>query len=265
MELAVSNKVFLIAGGSKGLGFAIAKALVADGACVALSSRDQGNVDSAVADLAEIAKAGEGTVKGYCCDMSNAGDIASWVEQAATDFGRIDGVVVNAGGPPPGVFDDFDDQAWQQAFELTLMSAVRLIRACLPWLRKQGGAILTLTSSSVKEPIDFLLLSNVMRSGVTSLAKSLSRQLADERIRVNNLVPGLIATDRMDQLDAAQAAVKNITPAEQRAETAQAIPLGRYGEPDEFGKAGAFLLSDAASYITGATLVVDGGTMKVVS
>lgn len=166
---------------------------------------------------------------------------------------------------PPGQFDVFSDEDWLAAFNLTLMSAVRMVRETLPHLRSAGGgAILTLTSSSVKEPIDFLLLSNVMHSGVTSLAKSLSKQLATENIRVNNLIPGLIATDRMQNLDAAQAKAKGISISDQRSLNEQNIPFGRYGEPMEFGKAGAFLLSPAASYITGATLVVDGGTMKTV-
>lgn len=262
MELGLKDKVILVAGGSKGLGYAIAKACVQDGARVAIASRDQGNVDLAVARLVNEHKA---AAMGSCVDMSRAADITAWVDAVVATFGRIDGVVVNAGGPPPGMFDQLDDAKWQAAFELTLMSAVRLIRATLPHLRAQKkGAILTLTSSSIKEPIDFLLLSNVLRSGVASLAKSLSRQLAPEGIRVNNLVPGLIATDRMIALDTAQASAKNISVAEQRAAGEKLIPLGRYGEPDEFGKAGAFLLSDAASYITGSTLVVDGGTMKSV-
>lgn len=260
MELGLKDKVILVAGGSKGLGYAIAKACAIDGAKVAIASRDQANVGAAVSRLkGEIGAA----AMGASVDMSRADDITAWVDAAIAQFGRIDGVVVNAGGPPPGMFDQLDDAKWQSAFELTLMSAVRLIRAVLPYMRAQKkGAILTLTSSSIKEPIDFLLLSNVLRSGVNSLAKSLSRQLAPEGIRVNNLVPGLIATDRMIALDSAQATAKNISFAEQRAMGEKLIPIGRYGEPDEFGKAGAFLLSDAASYITGSTLVVDGGTMK---
>lgn len=262
MELGLKEKVIMVAGGSKGLGFAIAKACAADGARVAIASRDAAHVDAAVARLRNDYGV---DAPGHCVDMANAMEITAWVDAVVAHFGRIDGVVVNAGGPPPGTFDQLDDAKWQSAFELTLMSAVRLIRAVLPTMRKQrSGAILTLTSSSIKEPIDFLLLSNVLRSGVNSLAKSLSRQLAPEGIRVNNLVPGLIATDRMISLDTAQATAKKITVAEQRAAGEKLIPIGRYGEPDEFGKAGAFLLSDAASYITGSTLVVDGGTMKSV-
>jgi 3-oxoacyl-[acyl-carrier protein] reductase len=262
MELGLKEKVIMVAGGSKGLGFAIAKACAADGARIAIASRDAANVDAAATSLRRDFGV---DVTGHCVDMASASGITAWVDAVVAHFGRIDGVVVNAGGPPPGTFDQLDDAKWQTAFELTLMSAVRLVRATLPHLRKQKkGAILTLTSSSIKEPIDFLLLSNVLRSGVNSLAKSLSRQLAPEGIRVNNLVPGLIATDRMISLDTAQATAKNISLAEQRAAGEKLIPTGRYGEPDEFGKAGAFLLSDAASYITGSTLVVDGGTMKSV-
>ena len=173
--------------------------------------------------------------------------------------------MVNAGGPPTGGFDDFTDQDWQDAFELTLLSSTRMIRAVLPSMRQQGGgSIVTVTSSSVKEPIDILLLSNVMRSGVTSLAKSLSTQLASEKIRVNNLVPGSINTARLRDNVRVQAEALGISFETRWQGRGGAVPLGRFGEPDEFGRAGAFLLSEAASYITGETLVVDGGAMKTV-
>ena len=177
----------------------------------------------------------------------------------------MDGLVVNAAGPPTGGFDDFTDQDWQDAFELTLLSSTRMIRAVLPSMRQRGGgSIVTVTSSSVKEPIDILLLSNVMRSGVTSLAKSLSTQLASEKIRVNNLVPGSINTDRLRDNVRVQAEALGISFETRWQDRGGAVPLGRFGEPDEFGRAGAFLLSEAASYITGETLVVDGGAMKTV-
>ncbi|VAW32167.1 3-oxoacyl-[acyl-carrier protein] reductase [hydrothermal vent metagenome] len=148
---------------------------------------------------------------------------------------------------------------------LTLLSSVRMIRAVLPHLRARGGgAILAVTSSSVKEPNDILLMSNVMRSGVTSLLKSLSRQLASEKIRVNNLIPGHIFTGRVQALDELRANKMGRTVAEERAWQEGQIPWGRYGRTEEFGRAGAFLLSDAASYITGETLIVDGGAMKTV-
>lgn len=260
MDLQLKDKVFLVAGASKGLGFAIASRLAAEGAKVSVCSSDSERIQSAVQQLLTLTDC-----IGVQCDARNAEDINEWVRQSIAHFGRIDGLVVNAGGPPPGQFEQFDDDAWQNAFNLTLMSAVRMIRSVLPVMREQkSGSILTLTSSSVKEPIDYLLLSNVMRSGVTSLAKSLSKTEAQYGIRVNNLVPGLIATDRMKNLDKLQAQVNHRTTEEQHAFTASAIPLGRYGHPGEFANAAAFLLSDAASYITGATLVADGGTMKTV-
>jgi 3-oxoacyl-[acyl-carrier protein] reductase len=202
---------------------------------------------------------------GTVLDARDSTSILNWVAATVSRFGRVDGLVVNAGGPPAGGFDDFDDAAWQAAFDLTMMSSVRMIRAVLPQFRAQGGgSILAVTSSSVKEPIDILLLSNVMRSGVVSLLKSLSRELASEHIRVNNLVPGRILTDRVKSLDAIGAKNNGRSVAEQQAMQEEQIPWGRYGTIEEFGRAGAFLLSDAASYITGETLIVDGGAMKTV-
>lgn len=263
MNLHLQNKVFLIAGASKGLGYAIAEKLLQEGASVSIASSNLHRTEDAALRLGE--KFTPGQVFSCVCDVSNADDISAWVTSSYTYFGKIDGLVVNAGGPAPGTFDDLDDAAWLEAFNLTLMSAVRMIRQVLPLMREQGsGSILTLTSSSVKEPIDFLLLSNVMRSGVTSLAKSLSRSEAQHGIRVNNLVPGLIATDRMKNVDVLQAQANAISVEQQHARFTDVIPLGRYGDPEEFANAAAFLLSDAASYITGATLVADGGTMKTV-
>lgn len=260
MDLGVNGQVFFIAGASKGLGFAIAEALAAEGATLAIASRDKNSIEAAARSLSSQYGI---NARGYVMDAGKGSDISAAIAAAVEDFGRLDGLVVNAGGPPPGQFDAFDDADWQAAFDLTLMSAVRMIRAALPALRTAGkGSILALTSSSVKEPIDYLLLSNVMRSGVTSLVKSLSQQLGADNIRVNNLVPGRIYTDRIRQLDTRQAETKGTSVQEiQRAEEAR-IPLGRYGDPAEFGRAGAFLLSEAASYISGATLVVDGATMK---
>ena len=262
MDLGVKDKVYMVAGASRGLGYGIAQVLARDGANVAIASRDQQAIAAAADKLANDTGA---RVLGSCCDVTSADAINAWRQATLDRFGAIDGLLVNAGGPPPGTFDNFDDAAWQSAFELTLLSAVRLIRSVLPDLRaRAGGSILTLTSSSVKEPIDFLLLSNVMRSGVTSLAKSLSQQLAGENIRVNNLVPGLIETDRITGLATANAQLKGIPVDDEKQAMQATIPMGRFGQTDEFGRAGAFLLSPAASYISGATVVVDGGSMKTV-
>jgi len=262
MDLGLQNKVIMVAAASKGLGYGIAQAVAQEGAKVSIGSRTEADILAAAETLQR--ETGAETL-GSVLDARDAASISGWVEATVAKFGRVDGLVVNAGGPPAGGFDDFDDEAWQAAFELTLMSSVRMIRAVLPHMRAQGGgSILAVTSSSVKEPIDILLLSNVMRSGVVSLLKSLSRELAPEQIRVNNLVPGRILTDRVKSLDAIGAKDAGRSVAEQQALQEGQIPWGRYGTIEEFGRAGAFLLSDAASYITGETLIVDGGSMKTV-
>jgi 3-oxoacyl-[acyl-carrier protein] reductase len=258
MQLGVQDKVFMIAGGSRGLGFGIAAALAQEGAVLALGARDGAAAEAAAKSLRERAR-----VLAHVCDVTDAASILRWRDDVVAECGGIDGLVINAGGPRAGGFDDFDDSAWEAAFQLTLMSAVRLVRAVLPSMRSRGGgAILALTSSSVREPDNFLLLSGVMRSGVAALVKSLARPLAADGIRINNLVPGIIETDRIQSLARTRAA-NAATDLETQLRAMQApIPLGRFGRTDEFGRAGAFLLSEAASYITGATLVVDGGSLK---
>ena len=260
MQLGVQNKVFMIAGGSRGLGFGIADALAAEGAIVALAGRDGAQAEVAARTLRER----HGSVaSGYACDVTDARAIEAWSARVEADCGGIDGVVINAGGPRPGGFDALDDAAWEQGFELTLLSAVRLLRAALPGLRRRGGgSVLVLTSSVVTEPDNFLLLSAVMRAGVTNLVKGLSFDLARENIRINCLVPGIVATDRIQALAQTQADANRRGIDEQLRMMQAPIPLGRFGTAAEFGRAGAFLLSEAASYITGTALVVDGGTLR---
>lgn len=260
MELNIEEKVFMVAASSKGLGFGIARELALNGATVCIASRTKDEVESAAESLRKETGA---TVLASVFDASDPESITKWVDETANAFERIDGLVVNAGGPPPGNFDDFSDAAWQSAFELTLMSAVRLIRGVLPHMRSGGGgSIVAITSLSVKEPITSLLLSNVFRSGVASLVKSLANQLAAENIRVNNLIPGRIDTDRVKALDRNLAEKHGVPSEKVKQQHESTIPLRRYGTIEEFGKAGAFLLSDAASYITGASLTVDGGMLK---
>ena len=252
----------MVAAASKGLGFGIARELAKNGAIVCIASRTKTDIDLAAESLRKETGA---TVHSSVFDASSAESIKNWISEVETAFKRINGLVVNAGGPPPGNFDDFTDDDWQAAFNLTLMSAVRLIRGVLPSMRSGGGgSILTVTSMSVKEPVNRLLLSNVIRSGVTSLVKSLSNELAPENIRVNNLMPGRIDTDRVKSLDKSNAEKSGISVSEIKSKNEATIPLGRYGNIDEFGKAGAFLLSPAAAYITGVSLAVDGGIMKTV-
>lgn len=250
----------MVAASSKGLGFGIARELAINGAIICVASRSRENVDEAARKLRAETQA---TVHASVFDASDAGSVKDWVNDVIKSYNRIDGLVVNAGGPPPGNFDDFTDDDWQSAFNLTLMSAVRLIREALPWMRKQGGGtILTITSLSVKEPVNGLLLSNVFRSGVASLVKSLSNELARENIRVNNLIPGRIDTDRVKSLDKNTSEKQGVPVEEVKQMNESSIPIGRYGTTEEFGKAGAFLLSEASSYITGASLVADGGLIK---
>ncbi|MEM7209432.1 MAG: SDR family oxidoreductase [Pseudomonadota bacterium] len=261
MELGLQDKSIMIAAASKGLGFGIAHQCALAGARVSIAARTLEDVEAAVEKLRETGA----DAMGCAFDARNPESITHWRDATLERFGDLYGMVVNAGGPPPGKFDDFSDDDWQSAFELTLLSSIRMIRAVLPAMRERGGgSIVTLTSSSVKEPIDVLLLSNVMRSGVVSLAKSLSQSLASESIRVNNLVPGVIHTDRIDSLSNARAKEYGISTDEVIDRMKGNVPMGRLGTADEFGKAGAFLLSEAASYITGETLVVDGGTMRTV-
>lgn len=261
MNLGLKDRVALVAAASKGLGYGVARALAGEGARVSMCSRTAAEVEAAARSLA--AETGAETLA-FPCDVTRPADIQAWVDQTAARWGAVNAVLVNAGGPPTGLLMNMADAQWQAAFELTLMSAVRLIRAALPHM-KDGGAILVVTSASVQEPLPQLGLSTVMRSGVTGLVKTLADELAENRIRVNCLVPGRIDTDRVMQLDQGIAAREGISVAEVRARNAARIPLGRLGTIDEFGAAAAFLLSPAASYITGASLRVDGGLMRSVS
>ena len=189
--------------------------------------------------------------------------IDAWHRTTLERLGGVDMLVTNSGGPPAGPASGFDDAAWQSAFELLVLSAVRTVRIVAPGMEARGGgSILMLTSSSVKNPIPNLGLSNVIRPAVSALVKTLADEFAAKKIRVNQLVPGRIATERLTYLDDTNAKRAGITLDEQRKRSAAAIPMGRYGEPAEFARAAAFLLSGAAGYITGATLQVDGGAMR---
>jgi 3-oxoacyl-[acyl-carrier protein] reductase len=260
VDLGLTDKVAMVGGASKGLGFAVARALAAEGAQVSIASRD----GDAIAKAAEaINRDGRGRALAVAADLSQAGAIADWHAATMKAYGGVDLLFANTGGPPAGGALSFDDAAWQSAFDLLLMSVVRTIRLVVPSMRARGGgAILIGTSSTVKEPVPSLALSNVMRSGVTSFAKTLSLELAADKIRVNTLIPGRIATDRLRQLDEISAKKAGIALEEQQKRGGAAIPIGRYGEPDDFGRVGAFLLSDAAHYVTGASVQVDGGLIK---
>jgi 3-oxoacyl-[acyl-carrier protein] reductase len=260
MELGLTGKIAMVGGASKGLGYAVARALAGEGARVSLAARNGEAVERA---RDAIRRETGGDIVGVDADLSTADGIGRWYSATTKAFGGVDLLFANTGGPPAGSALSFDDSAWQAAFELLLMSAVRTVRLVVPSMRARGGgAIVVGTSSTVKEPVGMLALSNVMRSGVTSLAKTLSVELAPDRIRVNTLVPGRILTDRLTHLDAISAGRAEISLDEQQRRSQSTIPLSRYGEPAEFGRVGAFLLSDAASYITGSAVYVDGGLIR---
>ena len=250
----------MVGGASKGLGYAVARALAAEGAHVSIASR---NADAIRRAGDALARAGGSQVLAVSADLSTADGVERWYAATDKQFGGVDLLFANTGGPPAGAALAFDDAEWQAAFELLLLSVIRIVRLVVPSMRERGGgAILVGTSSTVKEPFPNLALSNVMRAGVTALVKTLAGELAPDRIRVNALLPGRVATDRLQYLDEANAKKAGITVDEQRQRALATIPMGRYGDPDEFGRAGAFLLSTAASYVTGASLQIDGGLIR---
>lgn len=262
MDLGLKGKVAMVAGASRGLGYAVARGLAAEGVSVSISSRSAAAVAEAARRIG--AETGQPTL-GTAVDVRKAADLSAWYAQTIQTFGGVDLLFVNAGGPPAGTALSFDDAAWTDAFELLLLSAVRMARLAVPSMRARGGgAIVVSTSSAVKEPIPNLALSNVVRSSVAALSKTLSNELAPDRIRVNHLVPGRINTDRVRELDTIRGKATGSSAEDMRAAFSKTIPLGRYGEADEFASAAVFLFSASARYITGASLQVDGGLIRSV-
>jgi 3-oxoacyl-[acyl-carrier protein] reductase len=256
--LGLENKVMLVAASSKGLGYGVARALAQNGAKVSMCSRSGEEVEAAAKLLHD--ETGAETLA-TPCDVSKPDEVQAWIRRTVEKWGVVHGLLVNAGGPPSGYFKDLTDEQWQAAFDLTLMGTIRMIRYTLPHMT-EGGSILAITSYSINQPIEALALSTVMRSGVAALLKTLAEELAPDGIRVNNLVPGRILTDRTTQLDTNAAKRRGITLEQVREESVRRIPLGRMGTTEEFGNVGAFLLSPAASYVTGATVRVDGGLVR---
>ncbi|MFF3732800.1 SDR family oxidoreductase [Streptomyces sp. NPDC002476] len=246
MDLGLKDRVYIVTGASRGLGNATARALAEDGARVIITGRDERRVEAAAAEL------GPGAV-GVVADNADPSSAQRLVDGAHERFGRLDGILISVGGPAPGFVADNTDEQWRSAFESVFLGAVRLARAAAASLG-EGGVIGFVLSGSVHEPIAGLTISNGLRPGLAGFAKSLADELGPRGIRVVGVLPGRIDTDRVRELDALSG-----DPEAARAAGAALIPLRRYGAPEEFGRTAAFLLSPAASYLTGVMLPVDGG------
>ena len=262
MNLHLTGKVAMVSGASRGLGYAVACALASEGAAISMVSRQESAICEAAGRIGQETGA---DVLAMPADVSVADDVARWADATERRFGGIDLLFTNTGGPPMGPALSFDSHAWETAAELLVFGTIHMFRAAVPSMQRRGaGAILMSTSSAVKEPIRNLGLSTVMRASVSALAKTLALELAPENIRVNQIVPGRVDTARVRSIDEMNGKRNGVSTDEQKARSLAMIPMGRYGTPDEFGRVAAFLLSDAAAYVTGATLQVDGGLIRSV-
>jgi 3-oxoacyl-[acyl-carrier protein] reductase len=249
MDLGLADRVYVVTGGTRGLGRATAEVLVAEGAQVVLSGRSRESLDNAVAALGESAIA-------MMADNADPATPGRLVAAAHERWGRLDGALISVGGPPAGSVTEVTDEQWTAAFESVFLGAVRVAREVAARLR-DGGSIALVLSSSVRSPIAGLAISNGLRPGLAMVAKALADEVGPRGIRVNGLLPGRVTTARLDELDAATG-----DPDTARREAQERIPLGRQGEPVEFGRAAAFLLSPAASFVSGVMLPVDGGALR---
>jgi 3-oxoacyl-[acyl-carrier protein] reductase len=250
MDLGLAERVFILTGASRGLGFATAQALVADGARVVLSSRDPERVEEAVLAL------GSSSAEGVTADLTDPETPRELVDAAMERFGRLDGALISVGGPARGTAAEMTDEQWRRAFDTVFLGSVRAARTFAQAM-PEGGAIAFVLSTSVRTPIAGLGLSNGLRPGLAGVAKDMADEYGHRNIRVVSLLPGRVMTDRNRELFAATG-----DPAQAAAEAAAAIPLGRLGEPAEFGRVAAFVLSPAASYLSGIALPVDGGALR---
>jgi 3-oxoacyl-[acyl-carrier protein] reductase len=260
MDLGLTGARVLVCGASRGLGFAAANALAAEGAHVAINARHSEPLQEAALRLSASTRT---TVIPLTADVATPEGPGRLVARAVAELGGLDVLVTNSGGPPAGTFDELDDAAWQAAFELLVLSSVRLVRAALPALRSSTrAAVLAVTSYAIKQPLPNLVLSNSLRAAVAGLMKSLALELGGQGIRFNCILPAWTDTDRVERLMQDRARRAGTTAVAETLAQASASPLGRMGQPEEFARVVAFLCSPAASYVTGAMLTVDGGMYK---
>jgi 3-oxoacyl-[acyl-carrier protein] reductase len=248
MDLGLADRVYILTGASRGLGFATAEALVADGARVVISARDADRLSSAVSALGASAT-------GVVADLGDPTVPQQLIDTAKSHFGRLDGALISVGGPALGTVASLSDDQWRNAFETIFLGSIRLARTVAAAL-SEGGAIALVLSTSVKSPLTGLGLSNGLRPGLAMAAKDMANEFAPRGIRVLSLMPGRVMTDRNRELFAATG-----DPATARKKVEDTVPMGRMGQPHEFGKVAAFALSPAAGYLTGLTIPVDGGLL----
>jgi 3-oxoacyl-[acyl-carrier protein] reductase len=260
VDLGLRDKVALVAASSRGLGYAIARELAAEGAAVVMCARGEPRLREAAREIAEATGARVVPVTG---DVARLADVSRIVGQALADLGRVDVLVTNSGGPPPGTFEATPPDAWRAAVDVLLTSAVELIRGVLPGMKERRfGRILNVTSITVKQPVENLILSNALRAAVTGMARTLASEVAPFGITVNNLLPGYTRTERLTELAEAQAARTGGTASDFYTRLESEIPARRLGEPRELAALAAFLASERASYLTGQSIAIDGGWIR---
>jgi len=260
MDLQLNGKRALVTGASRGLGYATAYGLAKEGVRLAINSRDEAAIQSAAKTIASETGS---EVFGISGDVTSSTTVKKLIEESVHSLGGLDILITNSGGPPSGKFTSFDDDTWQRAIELSLMSHVRLIRAALPHLVQSSAAsVLTITSYSVKQPIPNLVLSNSVRAATVGLTKTLALELGAEGIRFNSILPAWTETERVQELMIFRAHANGTSIEEETSKQAKESPFGRMAKPEEFANAAVFLVSPAASYITGVMLSVDGGMYK---
>lgn len=260
MDLLLKDKVVLITASSKGIGKATAELFLKEGCKVVISSSNLSNLEKASDELKVLT----GTQPtSFVCDINSKNDLTSIVKETNEKYGKIDVLVNNCGGPVPGMFDDLDDNNWQHAVDQVLMSVVRLSREALPKMKSQKwGRIINITSLSVKQPVDNLMLSNSLRSAVTAFSKTLSNEIGKYNITVNNVAPGYTLTSRLHELAEIRAKSTNVTKDDIFKEMASVVPMKRLADPHEVAAMIVYLASEQAGYITGQTIAIDGGVIK---
>lgn len=260
MELGLRNRVALVAASSKGLGRAVAEELAAEGCSLVLCARGEAALNATATRIGLQAGV---PVLAIPADVAVPGEAARVAREGIAKFGRIDILLTNSGGPPPGPFESLTDEAWRAATALVLESVVAFTRAVLPGMKeRRWGRILNVTSIAAKQPVDNLMLSNSIRGAVTGFARTLANEVAPFGVTVNNLLPGFTATERMVELSEVTAAKEGTTPEQALKRFTASVPMGRMGEPREFAALAAFIASERASYITGQSLAVDGGWIR---